>query len=302
MARLPEVDRQAAGRAAIAARRARAEVKRQIAARELDPLEAFQRAIVDSSSTEAGLRVPDFLRAIPAIGRLKADRILQRLGISPVKRLGALGRRQRGALQEFLVAWQAQHGIAHGTLLVLAGPTAVGKGTVVSHILANNPDVHLSVSATTRSPRPGEREGEHYYFVDDVEFDRLIEAGDMLEWALVHDVHRYGTPRGPVEAALNAGKNVLLEIDIQGARSVKQAMPHAHMVFLMPPSWEELVRRLTGRGTESVEEQERRLSTARVELSAAGEFDTQVVNDHVVEAAQKVVDLMTASRGLRVNT
>lgn len=177
-------------------------------------------------------------------------------------------------------------------LLVLAGPTAVGKGTVARYIVEHNPDVQLSVSATTRSARPGEVDGVHYYFLTDAEFDALIADGQMLEYAVVHGSHRYGTPKAPVEAALADGKNVLLEIDIQGARQVKQALPEAITVFLAPPSWDELVRRLEGRGTENAEQQTRRLETAREELAAQGEFDHILVNDEVAKCAAQVVELL----------
>ena len=177
-------------------------------------------------------------------------------------------------------------------LLVLAGPTAVGKGTVAKYIIEHNPDVMLSVSATTRAPRAGEVDGVHYFFLTDQEFDGLISSDQMLEYAVVHGNHRYGTPKAPVEAALAAGKLVLLEIDIQGARQVKVAMPEATTVFLAPPSWEELVKRLQGRGTESPQEQARRLETARQELAAQDEFDHVIVNDEVAKCAAKVVELM----------
>ena len=177
-------------------------------------------------------------------------------------------------------------------LLVLAGPTAVGKGTVAKHIIEHNPQVVLSVSATTRAPRPGEVDGVSYFFLTDAEFDELIETDQMLEFAVVHGKHRYGTPRQPVEAALAEGKAVLLEIDIQGARQVKQRMPQATSVFLAPPSWQELVRRLEGRGTEDQAEMARRLETARVELAAQGEFDQVIVNDEVAKCAAAVVRLM----------
>jgi guanylate kinase len=177
-------------------------------------------------------------------------------------------------------------------LVVLAGPTAVGKGTVSTHIRENYPDVLLSVSATTRPPRPGEVDGVNYYFVDDAEFDRMIAEGELLEYATVHNLSRYGTPRAPIERALEAGKSVLLEIDLQGARSVRETMPEARLIFLLPPTWEELVRRLIGRGTESPDEQLRRLETAKVELAAQDEFDHRVVNTDVADAAREVVDLM----------
>ena len=177
-------------------------------------------------------------------------------------------------------------------LLVLAGPTAVGKGTVARYIVDHNPDVQLSVSATTRSARPGEIDGVHYFFLTDAEFDALIADGQMLEYAVVHGTHRYGTPKAPVEEALVQGKNVLLEIDIQGARQVKQALPEAITVFLAPPSWDELVRRLEGRGTENAEQQARRLETAREELAAQGEFDHVLINDEVAKCAAEVVELL----------
>jgi guanylate kinase len=179
-------------------------------------------------------------------------------------------------------------------LLVIAGPTAVGKGTVARRILETNSDIVLSVSATTRQPRKGEVDGESYFFLSDAEFDRLIESGEMLEFAVVHGTHRYGTPRQPVLAAIEAGKNVLLEIDIQGASQVKEQMPEAITVFLAPPSWEELVRRLEGRGTEDSVEMERRLATARIELQAQGQFDHVVINDDVAKCAQSVVELLSA--------
>ncbi|WP_348770050.1 guanylate kinase [Arthrobacter sp. E3] len=175
---------------------------------------------------------------------------------------------------------------------VLAGPTAVGKGTVSTFIRDNYPEVWLSVSATTRKARPGEDEGVHYFFKSAHEFDSLEASGDLLEWAVVHGVNRYGTLRSTVEAAVAAGKSVLLEIDLQGARQVKAAMPEADFVFLAPPTWEELVRRLVGRGTESAEEQHRRLETAKLELAAATEFDYVIVNDQVSRAAAALVDLM----------
>jgi guanylate kinase len=177
-------------------------------------------------------------------------------------------------------------------LTVLAGPTAVGKGTVAAHVRENHPEVWLSVSATTRRPRPGEVDGIHYHFVDDAEFDRMARDGELLEWAVVHGRAKYGTPRGPVERALAAGRPVLLEIDLHGARQVRETMPDALFVFLAPPTWDELVRRLVRRGTEDAEEREARLATARVELAAAREFDVTVLNDDVRRAADELVSLM----------
>ena len=177
-------------------------------------------------------------------------------------------------------------------LTVLAGPTAVGKGTVAAWIREHHPEVWLSVSATTRPPRPGEVDGVHYHFLTGEEFARSVADGEMLEWAVVHGRASYGTPRGPVEAALADGKLPLLEIDLQGARQVRASMPEARFVFLAPPSWEELVGRLEGRGTETAEERAVRLDTAKVELAAQQEFDHVVVNDDIRRAAEELVSLM----------
>ena len=273
----------------MAARRARAEVKQRIASGAARPLDVLAAATGEHPA--ATLRITQFLRAIPHIGVTKTDRILEELRISPVKRLGGLGKNQRVRLQEFLAEWE--RGAARAPrVVVLAGPTAVGKGTVSRYIREHYPEVHISISATTRGPRPGEVDGVDYYFVDDAEFDRMIAAGELLEHATVHNASRYGTPGSPIEAKLAEGHPVLLEIDLQGARQVRERMPAARLVFLLPPSWDELVRRLVGRGTESPEEQARRLDTARVELAAQDEFDARVVNTTVPEAAHEVVRLM----------
>ncbi|MFT4136621.1 guanylate kinase [Microbacterium sp.] len=289
----PEVDRVAASRRAVAARRERAALKRDVAMRVITPQDLLRRAQRDPAAPAGAMRITEFLTAIPAIGEGKRDRILAMLGISPVKRLGGLGVRQRVALRRFLdERWPEPAPRAdRSRLLVLAGPTAVGKGTVAEQVQARHPEILLSVSATTRPPRPGERHGEHYFFVDDAEFDRLVADGALLEHATVHNAYRYGTPRAPIDAALAEGRTVLLEIDLQGARQVRVAEPSAVLVFLLPPSWDELVSRLSGRATEDAEERARRLKTARVELAAQSEFDYRVVNDDVARAAEAVAAL-----------
>ncbi|MCL1900199.1 MAG: guanylate kinase [Promicromonosporaceae bacterium] len=181
-------------------------------------------------------------------------------------------------------------------LTVVAGPTAVGKGTVVRDLCSRYGGVWVSCSATTRPPRPGEVDGEHYSFVSEEEFDDLIARNQMLEWATVHGRYRYGTPRRPVEARLEQGIAVLLEIDLDGARQIRNTMPTARLVFLAPPSQAELERRLLGRGTEDEAERARRLETARAEMAAIGEFSAVIVNDDVTAAADQLAHLMGLSR------
>ena len=179
---------------------------------------------------------------------------------------------------------------------VISGPSGVGKGTVLSYVVKDHPEIWLSVSATTRQPRPGEVHGKHYYFLTEAEFDAMVDQGQMLEWALVHGTDRYGTPRKPVADAIAAGKTAVLEVDLKGARQIRQSMPEATQIFLVPPSWEELERRLRGRGTESEEQIERRLETARQELAAQSEFDVVVKNDSVSRATAQLLHIMGIER------
>jgi len=289
----PEVDRVAAAHAAVAARRARASVKLAVHDRVRSAVDVVEAAWADPSATaEASLRVRELLTSIPTLGPTRVAKAMGQLGIAESKRVGGLGVRQRLKLVQWLAHREHRDSPDLARLVVLAGPTAVGKGTVSTYIRENYPEVHLSVSATTRPPRPGEVHGVNYYFVTDADFDRLTETGQMLETATVHNAFRYGTPRAPIEDALAAGKSVLLEIDLQGARSVRKVMPEAVLVFLLPPTWDELVRRLIDRGTEDSAEQQRRLGTAKMELAAQDEFDHRVVNSEVSTAAREVVDLM----------
>jgi guanylate kinase len=176
-------------------------------------------------------------------------------------------------------------------LTVLSGPSGVGKSTVVAHMRKMHPEVWLSVSATTRHPRPGEKDGVQYHFVDSDQFDKLVANGELLEWA-VFAGNRYGTPRTAVQERLDRGEPVLLEIDLQGARQVRESMPEAQLVFLAPPSWDELVRRLTGRGTEPQHVIDQRLDAAKVELAAETEFDTTLVNTSVEQVAAELLALL----------
>ncbi len=182
-----------------------------------------------------------------------------------------------------------------GQLVVVSGPSGVGKGTVVQRLLERLPDAEASVSFTTRPPRPGEAEGVDYHFVDDETFDELIAEGELLEWASVHRA-RYGTPRSWVQERLADGVDVLLEIDVQGALQVRRKVDDALLIFLAPPSREELARRLRLRGTESPDERERRLETAEAELAAAPAFDHVLVNDEVDACVETITTILRPLR------
>ena len=176
-------------------------------------------------------------------------------------------------------------------LVVLAGPSGVGKSSVIKEALRQAPNTWLSVSATTRAPRPGEVDGVNYFYVSDEKFDQMIENNQLLEWAS-YAGNRYGTPRGAVEEKLSAGSPVLLEIEVQGAKQIRQAMPEALLVFLEPPTWADLEARLAGRGTESQTQVQARLDAALKELESKGFFDQVIVNDEVNRAASELVQYL----------
>jgi guanylate kinase len=184
-----------------------------------------------------------------------------------------------------------------GGLFVVAGPSGVGKGTVIRRVLEIDPSVVLSVSITTRSPRPGEVDGADYRFVSEEEFDHLVATDALLEWAVIFGHHRSGTPAEPVEAARSQGRHVILEIDVQGARQVRERASDATLIFLAPPSLVELERRLRDRGTEDEAQLERRLAAAREEMSDAGTFDVIVVNDEVNRAAEEIAGILQGRAG-----
>ncbi|BBY66548.1 guanylate kinase [Mycolicibacterium helvum] len=183
-----------------------------------------------------------------------------------------------------------------GRVVVLSGPSGVGKSTVVRCLRERVPDLHFSVSATTRARRPGEVDGVDYHFVTPEQFQQLIDRGDLLEWAEIHNgLQRSGTLAAPVADAVADGHPVLIEVDLAGAEAVKRAMPAVLTVFLAPPSWEALEERLTGRGTETPEVRARRLDTARAELAAQDRFDVVVVNSQLDSACAELVSLLVGS-------
>lgn len=191
---------------------------------------------------------------------------------------------------------ESKTAVRRGRLVVLAGPSAVGKSSVVRELRTRLPELVFSVSATTRDPRPGEVDGKDYRFTSREEFQRMIDSGELLEWAEIHGgLQRSGTPAAPIEEALEAGQPVLVEVDLAGARAVRKAMPEALLVFMAPPSWDVLVQRLTGRGTETEDVVARRLETARVELAAQDEFDTVIVNEDVSRACDELVSLLVGN-------
>ena len=191
----------------------------------------------------------------------------------------------------------SQASAQEGRLVVLAGPSGVGKSSLVRKLRELYPDLWFSVSATTRARRPGEIDGQDYHFVSNAEFDRMIAAGELLEWADIHGgTHRSGTPRGPIEQRLADGQPALLELDLQGARTVRAVLPDALQVFITPPSWDVLVHRLVGRGTEPPDVVARRLQTAKEELAARDEFDVEVVNDEMRRAAEDLLTLIVGTR------
>ena len=270
---------------AAASRKRRSEVKMKIKSGEFS-IDAVLE-IAKSEDAVAKMRVKELLESMSGVGKVRALGLMQRLNISPTRRIQGLGRQQIKELRkEFM---KAEHAIKPGKLLVLSGPGGVGKSTVAQK-LREAEDFWVSVSATTRSPRPNEVDGHDYDFVSNEEFTRMINADEFLEWAEFAG-NRYGTPQEKVEEALLLGRNVLLEIEIAGAKQVKAHLPQSVLVFLEPPSWEELVSRLEGRGTDTPERRAERLALAQEELAAASFFDLVVVNDQVESVVQKLIEL-----------
>ena len=280
----PEQRQQALLKAA-ASRKRRSEIKVKIKNGEFSVDTILEMA--KSDEAVAKMRVKELLESLSGVGKVRAQSLMERLNISPTRRIQGLGRLQIKQLREEFM--KSEHAIKPGKLLVLSGPGGVGKSTIARK-LREAGDFWVSVSATTRSPRNNEVEGKDYFFVSNEEFTRMIKADEFLEWAEFAG-NRYGTPQENVEQALLLGRNVLLEIEIAGARQVKAHLPQSVLVFLEPPTWEELVARLEGRGTDGPERRAERLQLAQEELAAASFFDVVLINDQVETVVEKLIEL-----------
>lgn len=268
-------------------RQVRAALKVRIKSTELTISQVFEIATTDESI--AKMRVLELIESIPGMGKVRAKAVMERLNISLTRRIQGLGRHQiESLIQEFATP----SGKEKGKLLVLSGPGGVGKSTVAKALKVSSP-FYVSVSATTRSPRFNEVEGIDYHFYSHDQFSEAISRGDFLEWAEFAG-NRYGTPRKAVEDALRDGKNVLLEIEISGAKQVKEKMQEALLIFLEPPTWEELVSRLEGRGTDSAERRAARLALAQEEMAAASFFDKVVINTEVEKVVATLIEFASA--------
>ncbi len=285
---LSEEARAAASQAGVLARQIRSEVKRSIAQGELS---IFQ-AINDPRVSVQKMRVYELLSSVPGIGQKRAESLMAKIGIAASRRIGGLGEKQLLALRKELLV--SKNSTQEGSLIVMSGPGGVGKSTITA-LLRDHPSFWVSISATTRAPRENERDSHDYYFLTDEKFDEMIRNGEFLEWAEFAGA-RYGTPKGPVNQWRDLGKHVLLEIEIAGARQVRSADDKAILVFIAPPSWDELVARLTSRGTDSPERREARLALAREEMAASVEFDHILVNSQVEEVAAQLLSLATSPK------
>lgn len=275
--------RRKAGEKAVAARRERATIKALVASGELFFFDLFK----DERKSIARMKLIDLLQSVPGIGKVRAELILDRTKISPSRRIGGVGHRQLELLrEEFLLMKNSPQS---GKLLVVSGPSGVGKSTITNK-LRTDERFWISVSATTRRIRTGEVDGVDYHFVSDDKFEEMIKANEFLEFAEFAGA-KYGTPKKAVESALQSGKNVILEIELNGARQVRKSSKEAIMIFIEPPSWEELTTRLTNRGTESENSTLARLDRAKEELSAASEFDYVLVNHEVEQSVSELVSL-----------
>lgn len=268
-------------------RQVRAGVKLRIKDHELSIAQVLEIARDDEAI--AKMRVLELVESVPGMGKIRAKALLERLHISLTRRVQGLGRHQ---VESLIREFDLPTGVPKGRLVVLSGPGGVGKSTVAKAMKISSP-FFVSISATTRAPRFNEVEGVDYHFYTHEKFDQAISRGEFLEWAEFAG-NRYGTPRKAVEDALREGQSVLLEIEITGARQVKEKVPEALLVFLEPPTWEELVSRLEGRGTDSPERRAARLSLAQEEMAAVSFFDKVLINEEVEEVVASLIEFASA--------
>lgn len=280
---LSKADRVIAGRKAVQARKVRSEIKSKLSSGELSIFELFD----DKREPILRMKLSDALKAVPGIGEKRLENIFAKTGISKSRRIAGVGRKQISLLRQELLLMKTMP--RTGKLIVVSGPSGVGKSTITNQ-LKSHPSFWVSVSATTRTRRANEVEDIDYKFVSNEEFSKMVEKGNFLEWAEFTGA-KYGTPAEPVKAALEKGLNVILEIELNGARQVRQNVPEAILVFIEPPSWQELESRLLNRGTESTDLVERRLARAKEELKAAAEFDFVLVNNEVEQVVAELVSL-----------
>ena len=280
---LSSSDRALAGSKAVKARKDRSEIKSKLAAGEISIFDLFN----EERDSILRMKLSDALKAVPGVGEKRVEQIFVKTGISKSRRIAGVGRKQIDLLRREMLLMKTLP--SSGKLIVVSGPSGVGKSTITNQ-LKSNPNFWVSVSATTRQRRTNEIENRDYKFVSDSQFDQMVKNKEFLEWAEFTGA-KYGTPAQPVKDALAKGLNVILEIELNGARQVRKNASDAILVFIEPPSWQELENRLINRGTESSESLERRLARAKDELKAAVEFDYVLVNTQVEQVVAELVSL-----------
>lgn len=280
---LSSSDRALAGSKAVKARKDRSEIKSKLAAGEISIFDLFN----EERDSILRMKLSDALKAVPGVGEKRVEQIFVKTGISKSRRIAGVGRKQIDLLRREMLLMKTLP--SSGKLIVVSGPSGVGKSTITNQLKSNS-NFWVSVSATTRQRRTNEIENKDYKFVSDSQFDQMVKNKEFLEWAEFTGA-KYGTPAQPVKDALAKGLNVILEIELNGARQVRKNASDAILVFIEPPSWQELENRLINRGTESSESLERRLARAKDELKAAVEFDYVLVNTQVEQVVAELVSL-----------